>query len=328
MGRGGTADRTVLTAWARGVEARYGTRPPALSALDLELAPGQVVALLGPNGSGKSTLLRLLATVMRPSAGSLTVLGRDSRRADAALRRSIGWAPDEPAHLESLSGYENAWFFARASGVPEVAARSRVEHLLKRLSLDRVAQRPVAEYSMGMRRKLALVEAMAHQPPLLVLDEPTTALDLPSREALRALIGDQAGGGSCVVLATNEVSEAELLAQRVVFLAGGRKALEGNPGELIARLGGDTRVEVRYTGAPATPAPAVTVPGLSVAAADGEHLIGHSRDGTAVLAPLCAALAAAGFSIGSIDVRRPDLADVFLKATGVELAPPPGSRAA
>jgi len=157
MGRSGPPDRAELTVEARAVGLRYGARA-ALQDLDLAVAPGDRVGILGRNGAGKSSLLRLLATGRRPTSGMLTLLGHDARRPTAALRRRIGWAGDEPVHVDALSGRENATLFARAAGLGDAAPR--VDELLRRFQLADDADRPVTEYSFGMRRKLLLVEAL------------------------------------------------------------------------------------------------------------------------------------------------------------------------
>jgi ABC-type multidrug transport system ATPase subunit len=215
---------------------RYGNRI-ALSALDLDVAAGEIVGVLGPNGAGKTSLLRLLATSRRPAAGTLALLGRDANPPTAALRRMIGVAGDEAVHVDALTGRENLALFARAAGLSSADASRAADTMLDRFHLTSDSDRPVAEYSLGMRRRLLLAEALAHDPRLLVLDEPTTGLDPEGREALRESLKERAAVGAAVVCASNDVAEVERLADRVIFLRGGRKVLEGGPRDLIAALG-------------------------------------------------------------------------------------------
>lgn len=315
MGRGGHPDRSQLIVAARGLGVRYRSRV-ALADVDLDVAPGEIVGLLGPNGAGKSSLLRLIATGRRPTSGSLTILGHDARRATVALRRRIGVAGDELVHVDALTGRENAIAFARAAGLTGDAAAARVAALLPRFALDADADRAVGEYSLGMRRKLLLLEALAHVPDLLVLDEPTTGLDPAGREALRALLGERTAAGAAVVLATHDIAEAEALCTRVVLLAQGRVALEGAPAELIARLGAGTTFEFRVR---AAAPPVVVCAGVTITAATTDRVVAHAADGSSPLPALCAAVLAAGAAIEAVEVRRPDLRDVFRQATGTEL---------
>jgi ABC-type multidrug transport system ATPase subunit len=244
MGPVGHPDRPVLAVQGRALEARYGGRT-ALAALDVDVAAGEIVGVLGPNGAGKTTLLRLLATGRRPASGTLALLGHDARRPTAALRRQIGVAGDDTVHADALTGRENAVLFARAAGLSRADADRAASDLLERFSLASDANRPVAEYSLGMRRRLLLVEALAHAPGLLVLDELTIGLDPEGRETLRGVLRERAGQGAAVVCASNDVAEVEQLCDRVLFLRAGRKVLEGEPGELIARLGAREVVAVR-----------------------------------------------------------------------------------
>ncbi|MFI5279707.1 MAG: ABC transporter ATP-binding protein [Gemmatimonadales bacterium] len=244
MGPVGRADRPELAVRGRALELRYGRRT-ALLALDLDVAAGEVVGVLGPNGAGKTSLLRLLATGRRPAAGTLALLGEDASHPTAALRRKIGVAGDEAVHLDALSGRENLALFARAAGLSRAAAARAADPMLDRFHLTADADRPVAEYSLGMRRRLLLAEALAHEPRLVVLDEPTTGLDPEGRDALRAVLRERAAAGAAVVCASNDVAEVERLADRVIFLRDGRKVLEGGPRDLIAALGDKPVVEMR-----------------------------------------------------------------------------------
>jgi ABC-2 type transport system ATP-binding protein len=318
MERDGRTDRPLAVA-ARGLEVAYGRDAGrrALVELDLEVARGEVFGVLGPNGAGKTTLLGVLATRLAASAGTLALLGGDARRPARSLRRRIGVVPEEPAHIEALTGRENATFFARAAGLSFADARQRVGDLLERLGLASDADRPVSEYSHGMRRKLLLVEALVHRPDLLILDEPALGLDPPSRQRLGDLLGERAVAGAAIVLASNDVVDAEQWCGRVCFLHSGRKVLEGTPAELIRACGGTTRIECRLS---AGRAPDVRVDGLDVALTTSERLVAHSARGLAPLPALCAAVLAGGAAIHAIEIRRPDLRDVFLRATGAELA--------
>ncbi len=319
MGRDGDAARAELTVRARGLAARFKGRGGrlALDGFDLDVAPGEIVGLLGPNGAGKTTALRLLSTGRRPSAGSLSILGLDPSRPRRAIRRRTGIAGDEPVHVAALTGWENALGFAMAAGLSRAEGEQRVGALLDRFGLSPDAHRPVSEYSLGMRRKLLLLEALVHEPALLILDEPTAGLDVQARALLADVLKERARAGAAVVLATNDLAEAERLCDRVVFLHAGRAVLEGPPAVLIARLGGKTRFEFTLV---AAMAPDIRVSGVEIALATAGKLVAHATNGSSPLPALCEAIQRAGAAIVAVAVRRPGLDDVFLKATGQELA--------
>jgi len=322
MGSLGRADRPELAVSGRGLEARYRGRV-ALQGVDLDVATGAIVGVLGPNGAGKSSLLRLLATGRKPTAGTLELLGHavfpsaTSHQPSTALRRRIGVVPDESILVDPLTARDNAVLFARASGLSRSDARQRTDALLARFQLEADAGRPAAEFSLGMRRRLVLVQALAHDPALLVMDEPATGLDPAGRGILRDILRERAGQGVTAVLASNDVAEVERVCDRVVFLRAGQKVLEGVPAALIAQHGGTTRFTLTLR---ADRPVAVRVDGLTIAAATAERLVAHSANGSSPLPGLCEAVLNAGAAIESVDVRRPDLSDVFLKATGEELA--------
>ncbi len=215
---------------------RFASGRDALHDIDLTVHAGETLALLGPNGSGKSTLLRILAGDLAPSRGARHRIAGDD--AAPALRR-FGYAPDEAAHFDELSGRENAVFFARANG----AGPRAVDALLAAFGLAADAGVAAGEYSFGMRRKLALVEAMAHAPALLLLDEPTIGLDPAALLALTAELQSRTQAGAAVVLATNDAAAAAL-ATRIVFLHRGRKVADSPAQALLRSVAGETRIDV------------------------------------------------------------------------------------
>ncbi|MBN8868874.1 MAG: ABC transporter ATP-binding protein [Solirubrobacterales bacterium] len=166
----------------------YGERP-ALDGVGLELPAGSSLAVLGPNGSGKSTLLRVLASLLRPSRGEVSVLGCSLPREAWKLRGQIGYLGHEPLLYEDLTGRENLEFQARLYGLPAAEARQRIESDLELLGMGRRADYRVSDYSAGMKQRIAICRAVLHRPALLLLDEPDSNLDPEGREAARALIG-------------------------------------------------------------------------------------------------------------------------------------------
>jgi heme exporter protein A len=176
----------------RGLRRDYGERV-ALAGVTVELAAGESMVVLGPNGSGKTTLLRILATLLRPSGGEVTVLGCELPGEAWRLRGRIGYLGHEPLLYRDLSGRENLAFQARLHGLSGEAAEERIEELLAAVGMERRADERVVELSAGMRQRLAICRCVLHRPELLLLDEPDSNLDAESRDLARALIGPAAG---------------------------------------------------------------------------------------------------------------------------------------
>ncbi|HEY8082446.1 MAG TPA: ABC transporter ATP-binding protein [Solirubrobacterales bacterium] len=174
----------------RGLRRDFGERA-ALDGLDLTLARGESMVVLGPNGAGKTTLLRILATLLRPSAGEVSVLGANLPGEAWKIRGKIGFLGHDPLLYRDLSGRENLRFHARLHGLAGDAAEERIAVLLTAIGMERRADERIAELSAGMRQRLAICRCVLHQPELLLLDEPDSNLDVEGRELAQGLIGPQ-----------------------------------------------------------------------------------------------------------------------------------------
>jgi heme exporter protein A len=181
-----------------GLRRDYGDRP-ALDNVGFELPVGASLVVLGPNGAGKTTLLRILATLLRPSGGSVRVLGCSLPDEAWKLRGRIGYLGHEPLLYRDLSGRENLRFQARLHGIGAAIAEARIEQLLRAVGMERRADERVAELSAGMRQRLSIARCVLHEPELLLLDEPDSNLDVEGRELARRLIGPGAGRTRVVV---------------------------------------------------------------------------------------------------------------------------------
>lgn len=298
---------------ATGVSFQYGSAPPALSGVDLEVAPGEIVALLGPNGAGKSTLLQVLLGELVPTAGSVS-----SRVGTEARVGGVGYAGEETAHFDALTGLQNARFFARASGLASGDAALAVSGLLRDFGLEAEADKAVSAYSFGMKRKLLLIEALAHAPRLLLLDEPTTGLDASSRDALEEILRDRCRQGAGVVLSSHDLAFLDGLADRIVILHEGSVVGAGRPADLLESLGTATRFEILLEHQVAE-LPAHFGEGVTLVD-DGEPLVFEAARGQAALPELCAALVSGGASISGVSVREPGLPELFRRLTGQEFS--------
>jgi len=213
---------------------RYGTTD-VVDGLSLELAPG-VTGLLGPNGAGKTTLMRMLATVLAPTAGELRLLGFDPSDPDerTELRRRLGYMPQEPGFHRQFTAFEFVDYIAILKEMTDTRARHReVRRVLEQVGLGDVAGRRIRKLSGGMRRRVALAQALLGDPQLLVLDEPSAALDPEQRLRLRELVSEL-GDERVVLVSTHQTEDVAALCQRVIVLRDGRDAFDGTPAELSA----------------------------------------------------------------------------------------------
>jgi ABC-type multidrug transport system ATPase subunit len=214
-----------------------GGRVTALDGVDLTVAPGSLTALLGPNGAGKTTLVRVIATLSRPDAGLVRVLGFDVVRQAAQVRARIGLTGQYAGLEEALSGWDNLVLMGRLAGLGGRAARVRAGELAGAFGLEGAITRMVRTYSGGMRRRLDLAASLMARPGLLVLDEPTNGLDPGSRQQLWAVLAELRASGTTMLLTTQYLEEADRFADVVHVLNHGRVVASGTPGELKARAG-------------------------------------------------------------------------------------------
>lgn len=291
-----------------------------ISGIDLQVARGEIVGILGPNGSGKSTLLKVLATWYRPTRGRYRILGVASGE-EARLRPLLGVVLQPDAHFDHLTGWENAWLWAASFGLPREEITSRLKGLFEWTQLEAEACDLVRGYSYGMRRKLSLIEALVHRPPVLLLDEPSLGLDYPAQvklwQQLRQLAREN---GVTAMVATNDVREAETVCDRIVFLSRGQLVAQGSPGALLAPLRARVRVQISLAG----PVPQVAGCLLQV---NGVEQVAQVEDKLQIwavpyddlLARVAEAVGKAGGRLLSLQVAEPHLGDVFLQLTGEEM---------
>jgi len=215
---------------------RYRGGADVLSGLNLELAPG-IVGLLGPNGAGKSTLMRLLATITRPSGGRICWQGIDTASQPDPLRRTLGYLPQEFGVYPALSAREFLDYMAAVKGLPRNETSTRVELCLEQVGLTEAADRPLGEFSGGMRQRVGVAQALLNDPKLLIVDEPTVGLDPDERLRFRSLLTELASD-RLVILSTHIVSDIEASAGVLVVLESGRLRYHGSAEQLMARAQG------------------------------------------------------------------------------------------
>jgi ABC-2 type transport system ATP-binding protein len=304
---------------ARGIVKRYG-RTTALQGVDLTVPAGTVYGLLGPNGAGKTTMVRILATLLRPDAGTATVAGHDVVRRPDEVRYRIGLTGQFAAVDEKLTGRQNLRLFGRLYHLPGRVVRRRADELLERFGLADASARVVRTYSGGMRRRLDIAASLLIQPAVLFLDEPTTGLDPRSRNQVWDLVRDLVRDGTTVLLTTQYLDEADQLADRIAVVDRGRLIADGTPTELKGGIGG-ARIEVVVDdpGALAAASEAIAhATGAAPYVVAGARRVNAVVDGAGgdLLAQTIRALDAQGIAVEDIALRRPTLDDVFLRLTG------------
>jgi sodium transport system ATP-binding protein len=209
----------------------------AVRDLSLRVERGEVYALLGANGAGKTTALRCLATLLRPTAGTATVEGFDVVREPLEVRRRLGFLAASMGLYERLSPRELLRYFADLQGIPGAEREDRVEDAVERFGIEPFADRLCGRLSTGQRQRVSIARAVIHDPPALVLDEPTLGLDLVSAEGINRFVQEARGRGRAILFSTHEMAEVELLADRVGILARGRLAAEGTVEEILGISG-------------------------------------------------------------------------------------------
>ncbi|HEX2090494.1 MAG TPA: ATP-binding cassette domain-containing protein [Actinomycetota bacterium] len=299
-----------------GLVKRFGA-VRALDGVSFEVGAGTIFGLLGPNGAGKTTAVRVLATILRPDGGRAIVLGHDVVREPDAVRRRIGLAGQNAAVDPNLTGRENLRMIGLLSQLPRRRIMPRGEELLDRFGLSGAADRPLRTYSGGMRRRLDIAASLMGRPPVLLLDEPTTGLDLSSRNQLWDMIRELVSEGTTVLLTTQYLEEADRLASRVAVVDGGRVIANDTPGRLKAELG-DTVIEMEVRGeGRAGRAFELLQQQLGGRIEREEDRLRITSDrGAAVLIAALRVLGDDGLEPDTLTVREPSLDDVFLALTG------------
>jgi oleandomycin transport system ATP-binding protein len=302
---------------ARGLVKWFG-KTTALDGVDLTVRTGTVLGLLGPNGAGKTTAVRILATLLRPDAGSASVCGYDVARDAHQVRQLTGLTGQYASVDEGLSGTNNLVLIGRLLGLSRAAAKARAAELLMRFELSDAAGRPAKTYSGGMRRRLDLAASLVGQPRVLYLDEPTTGLDPHSRNEVWGMIRELVADGTTVLLTTQYLAEADQLAHDIAVIDHGQVIATGTPDELKAGAG---RQVLEVT--PADRASVGEVAALLAARIGGEPVVSAESglvtvqvEDRRVLPEIVRALDDLAIEVTEFALRRASLDEVFLALTG------------
>lgn len=283
----------------------------ALQPLDLAIPPGEIFGLLGPNGSGKTTTLRILATLIRPTAGTARILGHDVVSVPMEVRRQVGVMPEKPSLYERLTVRENLVFWADAHEVPE--PNSAIDQALEFVGLSGRSFDRVGQLSKGWRQRVALARAIVHRPKVLLLDEPSSGLDPSAAAAMERMIRALVADGATVLMNTHRLAEAERICDRVAILRHGELLELGTPRQLRAKLLGNV-VNVELAGAATLPVRRAVeaTPGIDDVRWLAGGFTGKLVDADADTPPLVARLVHAGANIVSV-VQAGDLESAYLE---------------
>jgi ABC-2 type transport system ATP-binding protein len=320
------APQSALAVEASGLVKTFGNTR-AVDRVDLALPAGSVYGVLGPNGAGKTTIIRMLATLLRPDAGSARVLGHDVVREADAVRGRVSLTGQYASVDEDLTGRENLVLLARLLGHARAQAKARAGELLEAFGLAEAADRLVKTYSGGMRRRLDIAASIVVTPELLFLDEPTTGLDPRSRNQVWELVRALAATGTTVLLTTQYLEEADQLADRIAVIDHGRLVSEGSPDQLKDRVGG-TVLELTVPDGHRARALSTLQTMQAEDPTDDQHrgrIVLPAPDGARTLTQALRRLEGAGVAPEDLALRKPTLDDVFLALTGHRATTPGGN---
>lgn len=284
----------------------------AVDGVTLSVPPGKILALLGPNGAGKTTTVRMLAAILRPTAGRATVAGYDVIEHPQEIRRLVGLLTESPGLYLRMRGREYLDFFGRLMGLSAEERERRARELLTYFGMAEAWDRRMGTYSKGMRQKMALARAMLHDPSVLLLDEPTSAMDPHSAKLVRDAVLGLRHHQRAIVICTHNLAEAEALADRIAIIRRGRIIALGTTAELKARMMGAPLMELRL--AQSVDGVAKILSGLVKIETQGKDWLRYSTPHPQETnPPLLQELAARGVGVVTLSAVTRSLEDVYLR---------------
>lgn len=282
--------------------------------MSFSVGAGECFAVLGRNGSGKSTLVRLLAGLEKASSGSLDVLGIDLMDDSRQHLSMMGVSLDTDIHWDQLSGRENAFFTARSHKMDGRGIDRRLKELFELADLSPQADEPVKTYSFGMRRKLSLIQALCHDPDLLLLDEPTTGLDMHFLPRLADTVKARSKAGKTTWVSGNDAEWISDVATRVAFMASGQIITHGTIGELLEEVSETQEVLIKLSQINEVPNPVME--GLQSFKQEGKTINAVLKNDPALVPKTIDWIVSKGGIVKRIEVKQGSLRDVFLLKTG------------
>jgi len=292
----------------------------AVNSISFTVEKGEVFGFLGPNGAGKTTTINMLTGLARPTSGDITIAGHDGTKHIKKVQQIIGIVPDESNLYDDMSGFNNLIFCASLYGMKKEAREKRAKELLKQFSLDDTGNRPFKAYSKGMKRKLTIAAGIIHNPEILFLDEPTTGIDVESARQIRKMIKNLNDIGTTIFLTTHYIEEAEMLCDRVGFIAGGKVVKVSNVHDLMTEATHENIVEFRIDSNGLNVEKLLTgnFPDITIKSST-DHSIRISSKNQIEIMPFMKLFDNNGIKINEAKVIHPSLEEIFVKITGIEI---------
>jgi ABC-2 type transport system ATP-binding protein len=301
----------------------YGSKA-AIANVTFDVKPGEILGFLGPNGAGKTTTMRILCGYLPATSGSATVAGYDVFKDSLQARRRIGYVPEGVPSYPEMTVQSYLHFMAHIRGVPRATRTDRVNHVMKLCHVDNVRDSQIGKISKGYRQRVGIAQALVHDPPVLVLDEPTVGLDPKQITDTRQLI-KSLGGSHTILLSTHILPEVSMTCNRVVIISGGRVVAEDTPDNLTRRLHGAERINLEVRGPVEDVASAIrrlpNVLSVEAMSADGRpRFVVESAIGQDVREDLASTIVSNGWGLLELRAEGMSLEEVFLKLTTREEA--------
>ncbi len=293
-----------------------GSSTPVLDAIDLTVPAGTIFGILGPNGAGKTTIMSTLCGLLKPTSGTAFICGNDTQTERATIKRILGMVPQEPAVYPTLTARENLDYFGRMQGLSGEHLQRRIEACLDVAEMAGEADKRVERMSGGYKRRLNMVIGLIHEPSILILDEPTVAIDPHSRSLIHHRLRELHAAGISILISTHQMDEAEQLCQEIAILDRGHVLVQGNVADLLARQSSET-IQLQIEGDP--PADLTSrlehIPGLLEAHVAGHCLMVVADRPDQIMASLLQALQDYGLGVRSLSFGTTSLEEVFLSHT-------------
>jgi ABC-2 type transport system ATP-binding protein len=286
----------------------------AVDDVTLQIKKGEIFGLLGPNGAGKTTTLRMMTTLLPMTSGSIAIFGHDVADEAETVRTMFGLTGQYASVDEDISARENLMIFSRLNGLSRAEAKARTVELLHEFSLEESADKAIADFSGGMRRRLDLAVSLIARPALIFLDEPTTGLDPRTRAQMWQTIRELVAAGSTIVLTTQYLEEADELADRVALIDHGKLVSLGTPDELKEQVGG-TKLMLTLVSEDQAKIAVTTLDKIVTGVVQNGHVLEVGLAETNQAAALLTAVAEVGLTIADIKITQPTLDDVFFAQT-------------
>ena len=284
----------------------------AVDEVSLHVKPGEILALLGPNGAGKTTTIRMLASILKPTSGSAKIAGYDIAHEQVAVRSVVGLLTEQHGLYTRMRAAEYLDFFGSVYGIDSSTIQQRTRTLLGEYKLQESAELRLGQYSKGMRQKLALVRALLHEPQILLLDEPTSAMDPESAHHVRSSIVEMRSDDRAIIVCTHNLFEAEALADRIAIIRRGKIIANDPPAELKRKMVGDPVMELRL--ACSVDGALKHLPDGIVEIASGDNWVRYSTSQPEVVNPkTLSSLAKAGIPVVTLSRIERSLEDVYLQ---------------